>query len=101
MAIDIAGNIPRVTQSAFGGELGKLSRRITISKILSRITFGALDGLPALPLIGEIASDKPRTFSFKVDAPASDPKQITHTIERSFKWLPNKQAATAHPVPGL
>jgi hypothetical protein len=101
MDVEIAGNIPRVTQSMLGGELGNLSRRITIAKVLNKITFGALESLPALPLIGEIASDKPRTFSFKVDAPASDAKQITHTIERSFKWLPNKQAATAHPVPGV
>ncbi len=101
MDVDIAGNIPRVTQSVLGGELGNLSRHITIAKILNKITFGALESLPALPLIGEIASDKPRTFSFKVDATASDAKQITHTIERSFKWLPNKQAASAHPVPGV
>jgi hypothetical protein len=101
MDIEMAGNIPRVTQSMLGGELGNLSRRITLAKILNHMTFGAFENLPNLPLIGEIASDKPRTFSFKVDAAATDAKQITHTIERSFKWLPNKQAASAHPVPGL
>ena len=101
MDVEVAGNIPRVTQSMLGGELGNLSRRITLAKILNRITLGAFENLPALPLIGEIASDKPRTFSFKVDAAANDAKQITRTIEKSFKWLPNKQAATAHPVPGI
>jgi len=101
MDLDIAGNIPRVTQSFVGGKFGNLSRGITVSKLLSRLTFGRLENLPALPLIGDIASDKPRTFSFKVDAQATDAKQITRTIEKSFKWLPNKQTASAHPVPGI
>ncbi|MBS1996715.1 MAG: hypothetical protein JSS86_10405, partial [Cyanobacteria bacterium SZAS LIN-2] len=87
--------------SMVGGRFGNITRGITVSKLLSRITFGRLENLPALPLIGDIASDKPRTFSFKVDAPATDAKQITRTIEKSFKWLPNKQSASAHPVPGI
>ncbi|MBU6451428.1 MAG: hypothetical protein KGS72_06600 [Cyanobacteria bacterium REEB67] len=101
MDLEIAGNIPRVTESMLGGKIGNISRRITIQKFLKSVTFGRLENLPALPLIGDIASDKPRTFSFKVDASASDSAQITHSIEKSFKWLPNKQAASAHPVPGI
>lgn len=99
--VEIAGTIPRVTKSRLGGFMGDLSRRVTISKFLNQVTFGRLENLPSLPIIGEIASDKPRTFSFVADANMTDAKQITKSIEKSFKWLPNKQAASAHPVPGL
>lgn len=99
--IEIAGTLPRVTESFLGGTLGRLSRNITVSGILSKVTFGALENLPSLPIIGDIASDKPRAFSFKVQAPAQDAKQIAKSIEKSFRFLPNKQAASAHPVPGL
>lgn len=101
LTVDIAGTIPRVTKSRLGGMLGDLSRRFTISKMLNTVTFGQLENLPSLPIIGDIASDKPRTFAFKVDALMADAKAITKSIEKSFRWLPNKQAASAHPVPGL
>jgi hypothetical protein len=101
MDLEIAGNIPRVTESMLGGSLGNFSRHITLQKMLKSVTFGRLENLPALPLIGDIASDRPRTFSFKVDAAATDSNGITHSIEKTFKWLPNKQGASAHPVPGI
>lgn len=99
--VDIAGTIPRVTKSRLGGMLGDISRRFTISKVLNTVTFGRLENLPSLPIIGDIASDKPRTFAFKVESAMADAKAITRSIEKSFKWLPNKQAASAHPIPGL
>ncbi len=99
--VEIAGTIPRVTKSRLGGVMGDLSRRVTISKLLNAVTFGRLENLPSLPLLGDIASDKPRTFSFTTEANMADAKQITKSIEKTFKWLPNKQAASAHPVPGL
>ncbi len=99
--VEIAGTIPRVTKSRLGGVMGDLSRRVTISKLLNAVTFGRLENLPSLPLLGDIASDKPRTFSFTTESNMSDAKQITKSIEKTFKWLPNKQAASAHPVPGL
>ena len=101
MEMEIAGTIPRVTKSMLGGAFGDLSRSFTVSKLLHQVTFGTLENLPPLPIIGDIASDKPRTFAFKVNAPATDTKLVTKSIEKSFKWLPNKQAASAHPVPGL
>lgn len=99
--LDIAGTLPRVSESFLSGSLGKLSRNITVSGLLSKVTFGRLENLPSLPIIGDIASDKPRAFAFKVQAPAQDAKQISKSIEKTFKFLPNRQAASAHPVPGL
>jgi hypothetical protein len=99
--LEIAGTIPRVTKSRLGGMLGDLSRRVTISKFLNKVTFGKLENLPSLPLIGDIAADKPRTFSFVSNANMADAKAITKSIEKTFKWLPNKAAASAHPVPGI
>jgi hypothetical protein len=97
----MAGKIPRVQTSVLGGALGSASRNFTLQKVLKMATFGRLENLPALPLIGAIATDKPRTFVFTVDAVLDDPKLVARSIEKSFKWLPNKPDATAHPIPGL
>lgn len=99
--MEIAGRIPRVTQSMLGGEVGKLSRNLTLQKALKVATFGKLQNLPTLPVIGAIATDKPRTFEFNISAPLDNPKTIAKTIEKSFKWLPNLPQATAHPIPGI
>lgn len=99
--MEIAGRIPRVTQSMLGGEVGKLSRNLTLQKALKVATFGKLQNLPTLPLIGAIATDKPRTFEFNISAPLDNPKTIAKTIEKTFKWLPNLPQATAHPIPGI
>ncbi|HNN62398.1 MAG TPA: AsmA-like C-terminal region-containing protein, partial [Candidatus Obscuribacter sp.] len=99
--LEIAGTLPRVTESFLGGTIGRLSRNITVSGLLSKVTFGALENLPSLPILGDIASDKPRAFAFKVQAPAQDAKLVAKSIEKTFRFLPNRQAASAHPVPGL
>jgi hypothetical protein len=54
-----------------------------------------------LPVLGAIATDKPRTFMFNVDSSLDNPKTIAKSIEKTFKWLANKPDATAHPVPGV
>ncbi|HEY9712991.1 MAG TPA: AsmA-like C-terminal region-containing protein, partial [Chroococcales cyanobacterium] len=100
--LEIAGKIPRVSNSVLGGPVGEVSRALTIQKMMNVVTMHQLESLPALPVLGEIAgSDKPRTFSFKVISPMDDPKLLTQSIEKSFHWLPTKPAASAHPLPGL
>ena len=44
--LEIAGTLPRVTESFLGGTIGRLSRNITVSGLLSKVTFGALENLP-------------------------------------------------------
>jgi len=99
--LEMAGKIPRVQGSMLGGSLGTASRNITLQKMMKTLTFGKLQSLPALPVLGAIATDKPRTFMFTVDSTFDNPKLIARSIEKSFKWLPNKPEATAHPVPGV
>lgn len=99
--IEIAGTLPRVTQSVLGGPLGHVSRGITIQKLLNTVTFNKLEKLPSVPLLGDLAGDKPRTFTFKMNAPLNEPNVLAHSIEKSFKWLPSKPLSSAHPVPGL
>lgn len=99
--MEIAGRIPRVTQSMLGGHVGRISRNLTLQKALKVATFGKLQNLPALPVLGAIATDKPRTFTFNISAPLDNPRQIAKSIEKSFKWLPNLPQATAHPIPGI
>ncbi|HEY9785297.1 MAG TPA: AsmA-like C-terminal region-containing protein [Candidatus Obscuribacterales bacterium] len=99
--LEIAGNIPRVQSSLLGGPIGKVSKRITVQKFLSTITFRKLEQLPPLPLLGDIASDRPRAFTFKIASPLEQPKLVAQSIEKSFKWLPTKPLASAHPVPGI
>lgn len=101
LAIEIAGTIPRVQSSIIGGPIGKVSKRITIQKLLNTVTFGKLETLPPLPVLGDLASDKPRTFTFNVAAPLEEPKVVAQSIEKSFKWLPSKPLASAHPVIGM
>lgn len=101
VSMEIAGTLPRVTASVLGGPLGHMSRGITIQRLLSTVTFNKLEKLPSLPILGDIAADKPRTFTFKMNAPLNDPKVLAQSIEKSFKWLPSKPLASAHPVPGI
>ncbi len=98
---DMAGKIPRVIGSRLGGGLGEVSKNITIQKMMKFVTLGRLENLPALPVLGAIATDKPRTFTFNIDSELDNPKTIARSIEKSFKWLQNKPDATAHPVPGV
>lgn len=99
--IDVAGDIPRVATSLLPGAVGEISREMTLQKLLGIVTLKQLEDLPSLPLLGDIASDHPRVFSFAVTAPLDKPEQITKSVEKTFKWLPPKPYASAHPVPGL
>lgn len=101
LKVEIAGKIPRVAKSMLGGTFGTVSRKMTLQRAMHFVTFGKLENLPSLPLIGSIASDKPRTFTFVITAPLDNPDVIAKSIMKTFKWLPNKPAATAHPVPGI
>lgn len=99
--IDVAGDIPRVAASMIPGAVGEMSREVTLQKLLGIVTFKQLEDLPSLPLLGDIASDHPRVFSFVVNAPLAKPELISKSVEKSFKWIPAKPYASAHPVPGL
>jgi hypothetical protein len=99
--LEMAGKIPRVQGSMLGGSFGNASRNITLQKFLKVVTLGKLQNLPTLPVLGAIATDKPRTFTFNVESAIDNPKLIARSIEKTFRWLPNKPDATAHPVPGL
>lgn len=99
--MEIAGSIPRVSSSFLSGSLGEVSRAFTFQKLLSLVTFKKLDTLPGLPILGEIATDRPRTFAFKVISKVDDPKMLQQSIEKSFKWLAPKPNASAHPIPGI
>lgn len=101
VSMEIAGTLPRVTASVLGGPLGHMSRGLTVQRLLSTVTFNKLEKLPSLPILGDIAADKPRTFTFKMNAPLNEPKVLAQSIEKSFKWLPSKPLASAHPVPGI
>lgn len=100
--IEVAGKIPRVTSSVFGsGTIGEMSKAMTIQKLMNKVTMHQLENLPSLPVLGDIASDKPRAFAFKINSPLDKPKAVGQSIEKSFHWLPSKPRASAHPLPGL
>lgn len=99
--LSVAGNVPRVFSSVIGGKLGQISKNITIQRLLDTVTFHKFDGMPTLPVIGDIASDKPRAFSFHVVAPSNQPSTIAKSIVKSFGWLQSQPKATAHPVPSI
>ena len=98
LTANIAGKIPRVTSSVISGPVGDLSRVMTLQKALDVVTLHHLESLPSLPVLGDLAADKPRTFTFKVIAPMDNPK-LGQSIEKSFHWIPSKPGASAHPVP--
>jgi hypothetical protein len=99
--MDVAGDVPRVSSSIIPGAIGEMSRKVTLQRMFSMVTFKKLKDLPALPLLGDIANDEPRAFTFNVDTQTEPPKLMTQAAEKSFKWLPNKPFASAHPVPGI
>ncbi len=101
MEVAVAGDIPRVSSSLIPGALGEMSRKVTLQRMFRIVTFKKLKDLPALPLLGDIANDDPRAFVFKVETSTEEPKLITQAVEKSFRWLPNKPFASAHPVPGM
>jgi hypothetical protein len=89
MDMDIAGLMPRVSNSVLGGKLGELSREITLQKLFDGLTMHKLEKLPPLPLIGGI-SGGPEIFTCKIVAPYDQPKAISQSIEKSFRWLHNR-----------
>jgi hypothetical protein len=72
---------------------------MTLQNLMHTITLHKLENLPPVPILGDLATDKPRSFSFKVAAPMDKPTALAHSIEKSFHWLPGLPNATAHPVP--
>ncbi len=100
LEMSVAGQIPRVSSSLIGGTVGGLSKQITVQKVMGSLTRHKLEDLPSFPVLGDIASSKPRVFSFYVLSSLDEPKTLSQSIEKSFHWLPNKPNATAHPVFG-
>ena len=98
MDMKVAGRIPRVSESLLSGAFGGASRNITLQRFVTVATFGRLQRLPTLPVLGDIGSDRPRTFQFKVAAPLDKPKLLSQSIEKSFHWLPGHPSASAHPI---
>lgn len=101
MEMAVAGDIPRVSSSLIPGAIGEMSRKVTLQRMFRIVTFKKLKDLPALPILGDLANDDPRAFAFSVETSTEQPKVITQAVEKSFKWLPNKPFASAHPVPGM
>jgi len=87
--LDVAGVMPRVANSVFGGKLGELSREITLQKLLDGVTMHKLEKLPSLPLIGGMAGG-PEIFTCRIMAPYDQPKLISQSIQKSFRWLHNR-----------
>jgi hypothetical protein len=101
MQIEIAGRIPRVFPSMIGGPMGKVSRTMTLQNFFDVVTMHKLESLPSVPVLGDIANDRPRTFSFQITGPLDKPHSISQSIEKTFAWLPSMPNASAHPVPAL
>jgi hypothetical protein len=99
--VDVAGNIPRVASSILPGAVGEVSRKLTIQKAVSVMTFNKLENLPSVPILGDIGTDDPRAFTFKISCTLTSPNAVQQSISKSFKWLPNKPNASAHPIPGF
>jgi hypothetical protein len=101
ISLEVAGNVPRVSTSVLSGAVGEMSRGLSIQKLLSLLTAHKLENLPPLPLLGDIADDRPRAFTFRVIAPMDNSHLIGQSIQKSFHWLPSHPNASAHPVPSL
>ncbi|HEY9793014.1 MAG TPA: AsmA-like C-terminal region-containing protein [Candidatus Obscuribacterales bacterium] len=99
--VDVAGNIPRVASSILPGAVGEVSRKLTIQKAVSVMTFNKLESLPTVPILGDIGTDDPRAFTFKISCTLTNPNAVQQSISKTFKWLPNKPNASAHPIPGF
>jgi hypothetical protein len=99
--MEIAGRIPRVLPSMIGGPMGKVSRTITLQNFFDVVTMHKLESLPSVPVLGSIADDRPRTFSFQILSPLDQPHSISKSIENTFAWLPCMPNASAHPLPAL
>ncbi|HEY9681985.1 MAG TPA: AsmA-like C-terminal region-containing protein [Oculatellaceae cyanobacterium] len=92
--MSVAGNIPRVSRGTVAG----VSRAVRLTSFVNVATLGTLKSVPALPILGELNPDRSRTFIFRLNSPLDEPKAITQSAERTFRWLPSRQTASAHPV---
>ncbi len=101
MTMEVDGSFPRVSSSLLSSTVGSMSRNFTIQRFVDVATMHKLQGLPSLPLLGDIASDSPRAFSFNVMASLNDANNVSKSIEKSFHWLPTHANASAHPVPSI
>ncbi len=99
--MEISGQIPRVSTTALNGTMGELSREITVQKVVNSITLHKLESLPTLPVLGDISSERPRAFSFKILAPYDQPDTISRSIEKSFKWVQTRPNGTVRSIPGI
>jgi hypothetical protein len=99
--VEVAGNIPRVASSIIPGAMGEVSRNFTLQKAVRVMTFHKLENFPNVPILGDIGTDDPRAFMFKIACSLASPNAVQQSISKSFRWLPNKPNASAHPVPGL
>ena len=93
----VAGDIPRISKGTVAG----VSRAVRVTSFLNVATLGRLKSFPSLPILGEINPDRSRTFEFKLKSPVDEPKAITQSAERTFRWLPSRPTASAHPVLAL
>jgi AsmA-like C-terminal region/Protein of unknown function len=93
----VAGDIPRISKGTVAG----VSRAVRLTSFLNVATLGRLKSFPSLPILGEINPDRSRTFEFKLKSPVDEPKAITQSAERTFRWLPSRPTASAHPVLAL
>ena len=64
--------------------VGEVSRAIPLQRVLDTVTMHRLETLPNLPLLGEIASNKPRTFSIKIIAPMDNSKMLVQSMRNHF-----------------
>ena len=95
--LEITGKVPRVSNSFIGGPMGEISKEFTVQRVIDSLTLHKLESLPSLPILGEVASAKPRQFTFKILAPYDQPKLVSHSIEKSFRWTEDRPLTTVVP----
>ncbi len=93
ISLNVSGDLPRVSSSVLSGALGDVSRGLSIQKLISLLTLHKLENLPPLPILGAIADDRPRSFTFHIVAPLNDKHMIGQSIQKSFRWLPHSASA--------
>ncbi len=95
--LEIVGKVPRVSNSFIGGPMREISKEFTVQKVIDSLTMHKLESLPSLPILGNVASAGPRQFTFKILAPYDQPKLVSHSIEKSFRWTEDRPLATVVP----
>ncbi|MBC7998486.1 MAG: hypothetical protein IAF58_11110, partial [Leptolyngbya sp.] len=87
--VEVAGRVPRISKR---GPLGAIAPFLSISGVA-----GSVEDLSGV-VIGSSGKDAPRSFAFKIDGRLDKPSSISQSVLKTFRWLPNKPGATAHPV---